>query len=177
MLLKSGRQAEDLISYCYGDMRVIARRLLAGNSLSHIIQPTELANETAIRLLKANLDGVADQGHMLALAARMMRQALIDEARRDKSAKRRPPTLMTAWSDRADDGPINLDDLDRALKALSAISPERAEIVELRFMLGMTVEETAAACRLSERTVKRRWQAARAWLMSYLLAPPDVARA
>jgi RNA polymerase sigma factor (TIGR02999 family) len=156
-------------------MRIIARRLLAGNSLSHIIQPTELANETVIRLLKANLDGVADRGHMLSLAARTMRQALIDEARRGQSAKRRPPTLMTAWSDRAQDNLINLDDLDMALKALSAVSPERAEIVELRFMLGMTVEETAAACKMSERTVKRHWQAARAWLMSYLLAPSDVA--
>ena len=65
-----------------------------------------------------------------------------------------------------------MEDLDRALAALEAFSAEHARVVELRFTLGLTVEETAKATGLPERTVKRRWQAARAWLIDYL-APTD----
>ena len=148
----------------------MARRIMAGNALGRIFQPTELANEAAIRLIRSNLRDVRvkDQGHLLAVSARMMRQLIIDEARKAMSAKRHVPALMTAWP--SDDlvGLINLSDLDLALTALATLSPTRAEIVELRFMMGMTVEETAAAMGMSERTIKRQWQAARAWLLAQI---------
>lgn len=104
---------------------------------------------------------------MLALAARVMRQALIDEVRRARAAKRQPPPMLTKWPGaRAD--PVELDILDDALRALAEVSAEHAQIVELRFSLGLTVEESAAVTGINARTVKRRWQASRTWLQNYL---------
>ncbi len=158
----------DALAECYGEMRRMARRIMAGNALDRVLQPTELANEAAIRLLRANLENVHDQGHLLAVAARTMRQLLVDEARKIMSAKRQAPALMTLWPGDQDSSPVDLRDLDAALAALAALSPVRAEVVELRFMLGMTVAETAVATGIPERTVKRHWQAARAWLLAHL---------
>jgi RNA polymerase sigma factor (TIGR02999 family) len=162
---------EHVLAECYGEMRRMARRILAGNALGRILQPTELANEAAIRLIRANLANAKDESHLLAIAARTMRQILVDEARKASSAKRSEPMLLTAWPGAEQDKLVDLAALDQALAALAALSPERAEIVELRFMLGMTVEETAAATGIPERTVKRHWQAARAWLLAYLNDP------
>jgi RNA polymerase sigma factor (TIGR02999 family) len=161
----------DMLAQCYAEMRSTARRLLAGNAMGRILQPTELANEAAIRLIRANLAQAQDAGHMLATAARAMRQVIVDEVRKASAAKRQEPVLMTAWPGGGEkDGLVDMADLDRALEALAALSPIRAQIVELRFMLGMTVTETAAATRVPERTVKRHWQAARAWLLDHLEA-------
>jgi|CXWL01.1.fsa_nt_gi RNA polymerase sigma factor (TIGR02999 family) len=158
----------DALARCYTEMRIMARRILAGNKLGQVLQPTELANEAAIRLIRSNLAQASDEGHLLAIAARSMRQILIDEARKAVSAKRNAPLLITVWPGRDNQATVDMAGIDAALAALAAISPARAEIVELRFMLGMTVEETAAAMRMPERTVKRNWQAARAWLLAYL---------
>jgi RNA polymerase sigma factor (TIGR02999 family) len=157
---------EDVLVKCYGDMRRMARRILRGNVLGRALQPTELANEAVIRLIRTNLANAQDEGHLLAIAARTMRQILVDEARKSVSAKRQSPVLMTTWP--GGDALVDMADLDGALAALAEISPIRAEIVELRFMLGMTVEETAAATGIPERSVKRHWQAARAWLLGWL---------
>jgi len=105
---------------------------------------------------------------MLALAARTMRRVLIDEARKQGRAKRRAPELLTRWPGGQADNLVSVQTLDEALTALERFSPEHAQIVELRFTLGLTVEETAQATGLAERTVKRRWQAARAWLQDHL---------
>lgn len=163
----------DMLAQCYGEMRLLARRIMADNVLARVLQPTELANEAAIRLIRSKLSNLQDKGHTLALAARIMRQVMIDEVRKTASAKRNAPLMMTFWpgGDRA--ALVDLGDLDEALTALTAFSPERAQIVELRFMFGMTVEETAVAVGSSERTVKRHWQAARAWLLDYINGDPD----
>ena len=159
-----------MLAHCYGEMRQVARRIMAGDSMARAIQPTELANEAAVRLIRSKLANLEDKGHTLALAARIMRQVLIDEARRNAAAKRSAPMLLTAWPGsregaREGEGMVDLGALDEALSALTALSPARAEVVELRFMFGMTVEETAVAIGASESTVKRSWQAARAWLL------------
>lgn len=157
-----------ILAQSYTEMRRMARRILAGNQLGRALQPTELANEAAIRLLRSNLANAKDESHFLAIAARTMRHILIDEARKAMSAKRAQPALLTAWPGAEGDALVDIADLDGALAALALLSPERAEIVELRFMLGMTVEETARATGIPERTVKRHWQAARAWLLAWL---------
>ncbi len=106
---------------------------------------------------------------MLAMAARTMRRILIDEARKGSASKRHAPTFFTRWPDENTVGDlIELVDLDRALEALETVSPDHAQVIELRFMLGLSVEEAAQSSGLSERTIKRRWQAARAWLLDYL---------
>jgi RNA polymerase sigma factor (TIGR02999 family) len=158
----------DVLAQCYSEMRRMARRILSGNQLGRVLQPTELANEAAIRLIRANLANAKDESHLLAIAARTMRQILVDEARRASSAKRNEPLLVTRWPGGDGEGLVDMADLDGALEALAALSPKRAEIVELRFMLGMTVEETARATGIPARSIKRQWQAARAWLLAWL---------
>jgi RNA polymerase sigma factor (TIGR02999 family) len=159
---------ERLLADCYDDVRRISRRIIARDGMNRALQATELANEAAIRLMGVDRMEIKDKVHMLALAARTMRRILIDEARKGAAAKRQTPTFVTQWPDDPMSGIIDIGDLDRALAALAEISPEHAEIIELRFMLGLTVEEASLASGVPERTIKRRWQAARAWLLDYL---------
>ena len=166
---------ELMLADCYQDMRRIARAIMAGDSMRLKLQPTDLVNEAALRLIQSMPAGIADRGHMLALAARTMRRVLIDEVRRHRAAKRVAPQVLTQFPGGAAEEVVDVEDLDRALVALGSFSAEHARVVELRFTLGMSVEETAQATGMAERTVKRRWQAARAWLLDYLA--PDLAPA
>lgn len=156
----------NLLGDCYVEIRRIARSLVKDRT-SAPLQPTELVHEAVLRLLRIEALHVQDRGHMLALAARIMRQALIDEVRRMSASKRQAPQLLTMWPER-ENVLVPLDVLDAALEELARVSPEHAQIVELRFTLGMTVEEAAEASGQSPRTIKRRWQAARAWLQRHL---------
>jgi RNA polymerase sigma factor (TIGR02999 family) len=158
----------DLLAACYDDVRRIARRIIAQDRMNLVLQATELANEAAIRLMGVDRMEIEGKAHMLAMAARTMRRVLIDEARKGAASKRHAPTLITQWPDDPADSLIEIGDLDRALAALEAFSPEHAQVVELRFMLGLTIEEAARASGIPERTIKRRWQAARAWLLDHL---------
>ena len=160
--------AEAILAACYTDMRRMARALMARDGVARILQPTEIANEAVIRLLRSNLSGVSDQGHMLAYAARTMRQVLIGEARKVMAAKRMPMTMMTLLPDNGFEKVIDLQALDRALAALAEYSAEHARVVELRFMLGLSLEEIVTVTGLSQRTVTRRWQAARLWLLQHI---------
>lgn len=155
------------IAACYEEMRRIARRVLASPSDRRLLQPTELAHEAAIRLLMLDAAQFESRSHMLATAARITRRTLLDEVRATRAAKR-VPALLTIWPGPA--AHVTLDVLDDALKALAEVSPEHARIVELRFSLGLTVEEAAASEGLSPRSVKRRWAAARAWLQARIEA-------
>ncbi len=158
----------ELLAACYDDVRRIARSVIARDGVNQRLQATELANEAAIRLMGMDRMEIKDKAHMLAMAARTMRRILIDEARKGGAAKRKAPTFITQWPDDTANSLIDIGDLDRALAALEGYSPDHAQVVELRFMLGLTVEEAALASGIPERTIKRRWQAARAWLLDYL---------
>lgn len=158
----------DLLALCYDDVRRVARRMIAGDGQRRALQATELANEAVLRLIGAHRLEVANQAHMLALAAQTMRRVLIDEARRGAAGKRRVPAMVTVWPDDPRNQLIDIHALDRALVALEKVSPSHAQVVELRFMLGLTVEEASAATGVPARTIKRRWQAARAWLLDFL---------
>lgn len=165
---KPGGISPEMLAACYDDVRRIARRVIATDGMNRALQATELANEAAIRLMGMDRMEIKDKGHMLAMAARTMRRVLIDEARKGLASKRHAPTIITQWPDDPSTNLIDIHDLDRALEALQATSPEHAQIIELRFMLGLTVEEASRASGVPERTIKRRWQAARAWLLDYL---------
>ncbi len=165
---RSAGASDELLAACYDETRRIARRIIASDGAKRPLQATELANEAAIRLMGLDRMDIKDRGHMLAMAARTMRRILIDEARKGGAAKRHTPSFVTRWPDDGAANLIHMVDLDRALLALDAISPDHAQVIELRFMLGLSVEEAAKSSGLSERTIKRRWQAARAWLLDYL---------
>ena len=157
----------DLSVECYAEMRRAARRMLAGDRQRLAFDPTELAHDALLRLIQSDAAQANDGAHALALGARTMRRILIDEVRRASAAKRHMPTVLPTilGGSRAT---IDVESLDAALKALEEVSPEHATVVELRFSLGLTVEETAAALGIAPRTVKRRWQSARAWLHDHL---------
>lgn len=161
---------ERLLALHYDEVRRIARRVLRGDGARLQIQPTELANEAAIRVLRLDRISVTDRMHFLAVAARIMRQILLDEVRRVRSAKRTPP-VQTAWFDpegERSEGRLDIEAFDDALTRLTAIDPDRARVVELRFYAGLTLEEVAEQTGESLSTVKRRWRVARAWLVQDL---------
>jgi RNA polymerase sigma factor (TIGR02999 family) len=165
---RHNKDAEALLAACYDEARRIARIIVARDGAGRGFQATELLNEAALRLIGGDPFEIKGHAHMLALIARTMRRVLIDEARRNAAVKRQTPVLVTAWPDDPSARLIGIGDLDRALAALEAVSPDHAQVIELRFMLGLTVEEAAAASGIAERTIKRRWQAARAWLLDFL---------
>lgn len=155
-----------LLELCYSELRKLARRMLAGDAAALRMQPTELANEAAIRVLKLDLMDWQDRAHFLATAATVMRQALLDEVRRFRAEKRQLPAVFTTLFDNGVATiELDLEKLDVSLQRLAAVSAERARLVELRFFVGLTVEETADVLKISPATVKRQWDVARAWLL------------
>jgi RNA polymerase sigma factor (TIGR02999 family) len=161
------RGAQDqLLAACYHELRSIARALLAGDGAARHFQPTELAHEAALRLLRFDRIELRDRNHFLALSARVMRQVLVDEVRRQRAHKRQARGMLTTWFEPGLDATvIDIEALDRALSRLAAISPLRARVVELRFFAGLELADVAAILELSERTLRRHWLAARAWLL------------
>lgn len=161
-----------LLALHYDEMRRVARRVLRDEGAKLNIQPTELANEAAIRLL--HLDRIAwkERTHFLAISARVMRQILIDEVRRFRAQKRQAPPVVTRWVDHAADekarAPLDLEAFDDSLTRLAAVDPDKARLVEMRFFAGLTIEEIAQMDGVSESTVKRQWRTARAWLLKDL---------
>lgn len=164
------RARERLLARHYEEFRRIARGVLRGEGDKLQIQPTELAHEAAIRVLRLDHIGVRDRAHFLALSARVMRQVLLDEVRRARAAKRSPP-VQTAWFDaegRRVQSRLDIEAFDEALKRLMEVDEARGRVVELRFYAGLTLEEVAEQTGESLSTVKRHWRTARAWLLQDL---------
>lgn len=162
-------QARDrLVAALYPELRRLARQVFRRERGDHTLQPTALVNEAWLRLSSARALDSADRGHLLATTARLMREILIDHARRHNAAKRDGGERVTlAGQDPvADGGDIDLIGLDTALTRLERIDPVKARIVELRYFGGLSIEETAVAMEQSPATVKRHWQAARLWLFN-----------
>ncbi|MBS0334849.1 MAG: sigma-70 family RNA polymerase sigma factor [Proteobacteria bacterium] len=160
-----------LLAAHYAEFRRLARAVLSSDAAKLQIQPTELAHEAAIRLLRIDRMDVNDRTHFLALASRIMRQILIDEVRRFRASKRRTPSVDTYWGDLLDHGrpqAFDLEVFDQALERLWVVDAQMGQIVEHRFYAGLTMEEIAEVLGVSLSTVKRQWRGARAWLMAQL---------
>jgi RNA polymerase sigma factor (TIGR02999 family) len=161
-----------LLALHYQEFRAVARRVLRDEGSRLAMQPTDLAHEAALRILKLTHIDLQDRGHFLALSARVMRQTLIDEVRRFKAAKRQSPEVTTWLGGAGASRLLPIEQLDDALSALFAIDADRARVVELRFYGGLTLPEIARETGVSESTVERRWRSARAWLLSELDGDP-----
>jgi RNA polymerase sigma factor (TIGR02999 family) len=162
----SAAARERLLEMCYAELRQLARRMLAGDSASIRLQPTDLVHDAVLRLLRLDRMEFADRTHFLATAATVMRQALLDEVRRFRAQKRQSPVKVTTWLEPGvGTMELDLEILDRSLTRFAEVSPDRARLVELRFFAGLTIDETAGALGISPATVKRQWDAARAWLL------------
>ncbi len=147
--------------------RIASARLSGEHNCSLAAQ--DLVNESFLRILKH--DGVEELGRarVLALVSHVMRQVLIDHARR-KRADKRSHQRVTLVTGMAEDPPLDLIALDLLLQDLAEFDPDRAKLVEMRFFGGMTIEEISEVTGSSPATVKRRWAATRAWLQARLLA-------
>lgn len=149
------------------ELRAIAAAKLRHEHKSSL-STGDLVNESVVKLLRLNDMALDSQAHVLALLSRLMRQILIDEARKRGRAKRdhTPVTLTTLIAQEA--VPVDVIMLNDALEELKEIDEQRAQIVEMRFFGGMTNADIATVIGVSEPTVKRRWVATRAWLQDRL---------
>jgi RNA polymerase sigma-70 factor, ECF subfamily len=159
-----------LVPLVYDELRRIARRCLTDRA-AHTLQPTALVHEAYLRLAKRDALNVRDRAHFYSMAAQMMRQILIDHARKQQAAKR-GGLAVTLTLDEAPEAPdpaknistLDLIALDDALRELASFDPRQCKIVELRFFGGLSIEETAELVDISPATAKREWATARVWL-------------
>jgi RNA polymerase sigma factor (TIGR02999 family) len=165
---------DTLVAVVYPDLRRVARARLRGEQDFHSLRTTALVNEVYLRLVELHRLSVESRTHFLAFTARLMRQILVDHARRRNADKRGGAVTIVCLDDAAPlvaASPIDILALDRALDALAAVERRLCRVVELKFFAGLTTDEAAAALDVSRATVERDWTVAKAWLHSYLSNP------
>ncbi|RMF76482.1 MAG: sigma-70 family RNA polymerase sigma factor [Planctomycetota bacterium] len=159
--------AELLLPEVYGEMRRIARRLMRAQPANHTLQATALVNEAYLKLAGASELRPENRVHLVAIAARAMRQILINYAAGRAAHKRGGGwTQITLDSSvrPTEDAAIDVLALHEALEELERLDERQARVVELRFFGGLTAEEAAEVLRVSPRTVQLEWRMARLWL-------------
>lgn len=162
------REALDrLMPLVYDELRRIARRSRRKNPSGNTLQTTDLINEAYLKLV--GKDGIdwQDRAHFFAVASRVMRFLLIDNARSKRYVKRGGGVEQISLDDTAIVAPERSQeilDLDAALESLAGIDERKSRIVEMRYFAGMNIEEMAEVLGVSEVTVKREWARAKAWL-------------
>jgi RNA polymerase sigma factor (TIGR02999 family) len=160
---------DELARRIYGELRGLARYYLRQERSGLTLQPSDLVHEAFLRLVDEKDIDWKNRAHFFGVAAMRMRHILVDHARGRQAAKRGGGEFRLSLSkaDRqAEEPDVNLLALDDALQRLESLDPQKAQIVELRYFGGLTIEETAEALRVSPATVKRDWSMARAWLRS-----------
>jgi len=160
-----------LIPIVYADLRRIARARLRGEPAGHPLQTTALVHEVYVRLVDVDRLTFENRAHFFALAARLMRQILVDHARRQRSAKRGGGDTMVTFADVLPAVSPNIVDviaLDAALDGLARVEERLSRVVELKFFAGLTIDETAMALDVSPATIERDWAFAKAWLYQRL---------
>jgi RNA polymerase sigma factor (TIGR02999 family) len=162
-----------LVAVVYEDLRRVARRRLRAERPDHSLTPTALVHEAYIRLVDLRRVQWQNRAQFFAIAARLMRQILVDHARAHAAAKRGGGGWKVPLSDHlgaAAPYQVDLLDLDASLERLSSVDRRLTELVLLRFFGGLTIDETTAVLGLSAATVKRDWTRAKAWLFRDLRA-------
>lgn len=166
---------ERLVPLVYDELKVVARRLMAGERDGHTLQPTALLHEAYGRLVGAEVEW-SDRAHFFAVAAGTMRRVLVDHARRKGSArrgggwKRQGLTVEPAGPD---ESPVDLLALDEVLRRLEVRDERKARVIEMHYFGGMSWEEIAEALGVSRATVAREIRLAKAWLWRELSESPD----
>jgi RNA polymerase sigma-70 factor (ECF subfamily) len=161
---------EPILTAIYAELRRLAGHYMAAERPGHTLQPTAIVHETWMRF--ASQEAVAkNKAHFMALAAGVMKEVLIDHARKKLSAKRGGNDGVISFDDSmgiADSGPAELLELCDTIEKLRALDKRHAELVELRVFGGLSFEEAAQELGVSLATVKRDWLLARAWLIREL---------
>jgi RNA polymerase sigma factor (TIGR02999 family) len=162
--------ADDAAVKVYDELKRLARAFMRGERPGQTLQATALVHEAYLRLADAGKPWV-DEKHFVGIAARSMRQILVDRARARGAEKRWAGIARVSLTESlvgAANEEAMLPALDEALTRLEALDPEQAKIVELRFFVGLSIEEAADVLGLSPATLKRRFALARAWLFKEL---------
>ena len=167
---------DGLFAEVYASLKALAHTVRAGRS-GETLNTTALVHEAFLKLTAARSVTWNDEAHFFAVAARAMRQILVDAARREVAAKRGGDAPdFVSYDDAAHAAPVKpaeLIALDGALERLSVVDPRRARVVEHRIFAGLSTEETARLLDISTGTVERDWRAARAWLFTEIAADRD----
>lgn len=156
-----------LVPLVYDEMRRLAASYLADERKAATLQPTALVHEAYLRLVAQKLPDWQSRSHFFGVAAHLMRQILVDHARKHRSAKRGGGAVTAPFEEALSFAPERSADviaLDDGLQALAALDPRKCQILELRFFGGFSVEETAQALGISVATVGREQRLAEAWL-------------
>jgi RNA polymerase sigma-70 factor, ECF subfamily len=163
-----------LMTLVYDELRALAASWFRQQPANHTLQPTALVHEAYLRLHRTPNVQWRDRTHFFAVAATAMRRILVDHARHRRTGKRgkgeydRITLDEAAWRASGQKSEVNIIELDAAMTRLERLDPRQCRIVELRFLAGLSVEDTAAALGISTRTVKLDWSMARAWLVEQL---------
>jgi RNA polymerase sigma factor (TIGR02999 family) len=160
-----------LIPVVHAELRRLARREMRRERDGHTLQTTALVNEAYLRLIDLKRIQWQDRQHFFAMAARVMRRVLVDAARARRFHKRGGGAPMASLDEAlvvSNEPRRDLVELDDALNALSVVDPRKAQVVEMRYFGGLSVEETADALQVSPGTVMRDWRLAKVWLLREL---------
>ena len=164
-----------LMPLLYAELRRLAGSQLRRERSGGTLQPTALVHEAYVRLIDQSLPDFTDRAHFLGVAARLMRQILIDSARKRNAAKRGGGQINLSLDeamDGAQERPILLITLDQAIRALERKDPRKAKFIEMNFFGGLTAEEMAEVSELSVQDVRTELRIARAWLRRRLGSIP-----
>ena len=174
VLLRRWRQGSaeaeaQLMSVVQGELRKLAASYLRRERGGHTLQPTAVVNEAYLRLMPQRGVRWENRAHFFGIAAKMMRRVLVDHARRRRAIKRdagpgEPVSISGVPSPAREADPVDVLALHTALSDLAELDKRQAEIVEMRFFAGLTVEEIAEVLEISPATVKREWATAKMWL-------------
>ncbi|MEO8294386.1 MAG: sigma-70 family RNA polymerase sigma factor [Gemmatimonadota bacterium] len=162
---------DQLIPLVYDELRSLAASQLRRERGEHTLGPTALVHEAFLRLVDQRSVSWQGKSHFFGIAAQAMRRILVDHARRRSAGKReqhRQVTLETDAPLASDAADAEVLGVDEALARLAVIDPRQAQLVELRYFAGFSIEETAELLEVSPATVKRDWAFARAWLQKEL---------
>jgi RNA polymerase sigma factor (TIGR02999 family) len=172
-----GAMLDALLPHVYGELKRLARAARAGRA-GETLSTTALVHEAYLKLAPSAGAGWEGRAHFFGVAARAMRQLLVDAARRRARVKRGGGGAAVTLDEGGHAAPTRGDELlalDEALDRLAALDPRQARVVELRFFGGLTSAEAAEALGISVPTVERDWRAARAWLRLAMRSDGDVA--
>jgi RNA polymerase sigma factor (TIGR02999 family) len=171
-LLQAWRQGDSgaldqLIPLVYEELHRLARRYMGRENTGHTLQPTALVNEAYLRLLDARQVEWQNRAHFFAVSAQMMRRILVDFARSRRNLKHGGDAVQVSLDEAkivSSEPSADLVALDEALQMLAMLDPRQAQVVELRYFGGLSIDETAEVLEVSAGTVRRDWSIAQAWL-------------
>ncbi|MEW5741801.1 MAG: ECF-type sigma factor [Myxococcota bacterium] len=162
---REGGSPDELFRVVFDNLRRIAAAQFRSERRDHTLQPTAVVNEAWMKLMGQRAD-FKDRAHFFAIASQAMRRILVDHARQKRAQKRAAPELLEEPS--TDGKGVDVIALDVALEKLAQLNKDQARVVELKYFAGLTNEEVAEVTGASVATVKRAWQAARAFLFREL---------